>query len=248
LTKQQIQRPPFHPLSGGLWIFHTFHQKLSRAKISSQNLEFSFFDWRVEALSTRFEDLADEELMALYQDGNADALGFLLKRMRTKMDQVARTRILDRELANDALQEACIAIFKTAKNFRGDSKVFTWVYRLVVNACIDQLRKEKAKSSLNTSDEALQTIAQPDFSDQSNSALVIRKALDQIPNDQREAVSLVWIEGYTVEEASEILEIPMGTVKSRCARGKSALAEILKDLRPNMEPDSISKRLTGGGK
>jgi RNA polymerase sigma-70 factor (ECF subfamily) len=51
-----------------------------------------------------------------------------------------------------------------------------------------------------------------------------------------------------VEEASEILEIPMGTVKSRCARGKSALAEILKDLRPNMEPDSISKRLTGGGK
>jgi RNA polymerase sigma-70 factor (ECF subfamily) len=110
------------------------------------------------------------------------------------------------------------------------------------------LRKEKAKSSLNTSDEALQTIAQPDFSDQSNSALVIRKALDQIPNDQREAVSLVWIEGYTVEEASEILEIPMGTVKSRCARGKSALAEILKDLRPNMEPDSISKRLTGGGK
>ena len=199
-------------------------------------------------MSARFEDLSDEELMALYQDGNADALGFLLKRMRTKMDQVARTKILDRELANDALQEACITIFKTAKNFRGESKVFTWVYRLVVNACIDQLRKEKTRSSLNTSDETLQTMAQSDFSEQSNSAIVVKDALDQLPNDQREAVSLVWIEGYTVEEASKILEIPLGTVKSRCARGKAALSEILKDLRPNMEPNSNSKRLTGGGK
>ena len=173
-----------------------------------------FSVWRVEALSARFEDLSDEELMALYQDGNADALGFLLKRMRTKMDQVARTKILDRELANDALQEACITIFKTAKNFRGESKVFTWVYRLVVNACIDQLRKEKTRSSLNTSDETLQTMAQSDFSEQSNSAIVVKDALDQLPNDQREAVSLVWIEGYTVEEASKILEIPLGTVKS----------------------------------
>jgi RNA polymerase sigma-70 factor (ECF subfamily) len=207
-----------------------------------------FSDWRVEALSARFEDLSDEELMALYQDGSADALGFLLKRMRTKMDQVARTKILDRELANDALQEACITIFKTAKNFRGESKVFTWVYRLVVNACIDQLRKEKTRSSLNTSDEPLQTMAQSDFSEQTNSAIVVKDALDQLPNDQREAVNLVWIEGYTVEEASKILEIPLGTVKSRCARGKSALSEILKDLRPNMEPNSSSKRLTGGGK
>ena len=151
-------------------------------------------------------------------------------------------------MANDALQEACATIFKTAKNFRGESKVFTWVYRLVVNACIDQLRKEKTRSSLNTTDDALQTIAESDFSDRTNSSIVVKDALDQLPNDQREAISLVWIEGYTVEEASKFLEIPLGTVKSRCARGKLALSEILKDLRPKMEPDSNSKRLTSGGK
>ena len=199
-------------------------------------------------MSARFEDLTDEELVDLYQGGDAEALGFLLKRMRGKMDLVARTKILDRELANDALQEACATIFKTAKNFRGESKVFTWVYRLVVNACIDQLRKEKTRSSLNTTDDALQTIAESDFSDRTDSSIVVKDALDQLPNDQREAVSLVWIEGYTVDEASKILEIPLGTVKSRCARGKLALSEILKDLRPNMEPNSSSKRLTGGGK
>lgn len=198
-------------------------------------------------MSTRFEDLNDEELMALFQAGDAEALGFLIKRMRAKMDLVARTQILDRELANDALQEACITIFRTAKNFRGESKVFTWVYRLVVNACIDQLRKEKSRSSLNTTDEALQSMTQSDFSDSTNSTIAVRGALYQLPNDQREAVSLVWIEGYTVEETSKILEIPVGTVKSRCARGKSTLSEILKDLRPKMEPGSSAERLTSGG-
>lgn len=199
-------------------------------------------------MSARFEELNDEELMALFQTGDAEALGFLIKRMRAKMDLVARTKILDRELANDALQEACITIFRTAKNFRGESKVFTWVYRLVINACIDQLRKEKSKSSLNTTDDALQSITESDFSDSTNSVITVREALDQLPNDQREAVCLVWIEGYTVEEASKILEIPIGTIKSRCARGKSALAEILKDLRPKMEPDSSTERLSSGGK
>ncbi len=199
-------------------------------------------------MSARFEELNDEELMALFQTGDAEALGFLIKRMRAKMDLVARTKILDRELANDALQEACVTIFRTAKNFRGESKVFTWVYRLVINACIDQLRKEKSKSSLNTTDDALQSITESDFSDSTNSVITVREALDQLPNDQREAVCLVWIEGYTVEEASKILEIPIGTIKSRCARGKSALAEILKDLRPKMEPDSSTERLSSGGK
>lgn len=199
-------------------------------------------------MSARFEELSDEELMALFQTGDAEALGFLIKRMRAKMDLVARTKILDRELANDALQEACVTIFRTAKNFRGESKVFTWVYRLVINACIDQLRKEKSKSSLNTTDDALQSITESDFSDSTNSVITVREALDQLPNDQREAVCLVWIEGYTVEEASKILEIPIGTIKSRCARGKSALAEILKDLRPKMEPDSSTERLSSGGK
>ncbi len=198
-------------------------------------------------MSARFEELNDEELMALYQGGDAEALGFLIERMIPRMNLVARTKILDRELANDAAQEARITIFRTAKKFRGESKVSTWVYRLVINACIDQLRKEKSRSSLNTTDEALQFMGQPDFTDNSDSAIVVINALHQLPNDQREAVSLIWIEGHTVEEASKILEVPIGTVKSRCARGKSALAEILKDLRPKMEPGSSSERLTNGG-
>jgi len=211
------------------------------------SLESEVPDGRSAALSAQFEDLSDEELMALYQSGDADALGFLVNRMKTKMSRVAYAKILDRQLANDALQEARITIFNTAKSFRGESKVWTWVYRVVVNSCIDQLRREKTRSFLNTTDEALASMHQSDFSDRIDSEIVIRNALDQLPNDQREAVSLVYIEGYGVEEASKILDIPTGTIKSRCARGKSALAVILKDLRPKLEPDSSSNRLTSGG-
>lgn len=196
-------------------------------------------------MSAHLDAYSDEELMDLFQNGEIEALGHLIKRLRPKMDQVARSKILDRELANDALQEACITIFKTAKSFRGESKVFTWVYRIVTNACIDQLRKEKTRSSKNIEDDSLEFIGDPesDFSDKKSTEIAIRAGLDSLSKDQREAVSLVWIEGYTVEETAELLSIPLGTVKSRCDRGKKALAEFLREL----EPNARSGRQKNGG-
>ena len=200
-------------------------------------------------MSAHLDAYSDEDLMDLFQNGEAEALGHLIKRLRPKMDQVARSKILDRELANDALQEACITIFKTAKSFRGESKVFTWVYRIVANACIDQLRKENTRSSINIEDDSLEFTVdlESDFSDKKNTEIAIRAALDSLSKDQKEAVSLVWIEGYTVEETAVILSIPLGTVKSRCDRGKKALAEFLRELDPKLEPKGSSGRQKSGG-
>ena len=201
-------------------------------------------------MSLEFEPLSDEELMDMYQTGDAEALGYLIKRLRPKMDQIVRSQILNRELANDALQEACIVIFKNAKNFRGDSKVFTWVYRLIVNACIDLLRKEKSRSSQNVDDEELLWVADGDsnFEDKAIAELTLKSAMTKLPEEQRVAISMVWIEGFTVEQASQLLDIPIGTIKSRCDRGKKALAEILREVSPNLEPNSRTKRLKSGGK
>jgi RNA polymerase sigma-70 factor (ECF subfamily) len=200
-------------------------------------------------LSAALDAYSDEELMSLYQEGQIEALGYLIKRLRPKMEQVARSKVLNRELANDALQEACITIFKTARSFRGESKVFTWVYRIVSNACIDQLRKEKTRTSMNIEDDSLSFIGDvaSDFSDKKITEIAVKRALATLSKDQREAVSLVWIEGYTIDEASEILAIPLGTVKSRCDRGKKALADILRELDPTREPKVSSKRQKSGG-
>jgi RNA polymerase sigma factor (sigma-70 family) len=203
----------------------------------------------VARLSISLDSYSDEELMDMYQSGDSQALGHLIKRLRPKMEQVARSKILDREMAHDALQEACITIFKTAKSFRGESKVFTWIYRLVVNACIDQLRKERTRSSQNVEDDALEFVqdGEADFSESKTTEITIRRALASISKDQQEAVSMVWIQGYTVEETSELLGVPLGTVKSRCDRGKKALAEILRELSPNLEPNARGKRQKNGG-
>ena len=200
-------------------------------------------------MSISLDSYSDEELMDMYQNGDSQALGHLIKRLRPKMEQVTRSKILDRELANDALQEACITIFKTAKSFRGESKVFTWIYRLVVNACIDQLRKEKTRSSQNVEDDVLEFVpgGREDFSETKTTEITIRRALASLSKDQQEAVSMVWIQGYTVEETSELLGIPLGTVKSRCDRGKKALAEMLRELRPDLEPNERGKRQKDGG-
>ena len=200
-------------------------------------------------MNAHLEAYSDEELMDLYRDGDNAALGYLIKRLRPKMDQVAKSKILDRELANDALQEACITIFKTAKSFRGESKVFTWVYRIVTNACIDQLRKEKTRSSRNIEDDSLEFVGDldSDFSEKKSVEIAVKAGLNSLSKDQREAVSLVWIEGYTVEETSEILSIPLGTVKSRCDRGKKALREYLRELDPKLEPNMSSNRQKNGG-
>jgi RNA polymerase sigma-70 factor (ECF subfamily) len=203
----------------------------------------------VARLSLSLDSYSDEELMDMYQNGDSQALGHLIKRLRPKMEQVTRSKILDRELANDALQEACITIFKTAKSFRGESKVFTWIYRLIVNACIDQLRKEKTRSSQNVEDDVLEFVpgCREDFSEAKTTEITIRRALASLSKDQQEAVSMVWIQGYTVEETSELLGIPLGTVKSRCDRGKKALAEMLRELRPDLEPNERGKRQKDGG-
>lgn len=203
----------------------------------------------VAILAVHLDGCTDEELMMLYQKGQNEALGHLLNRLRPKMDQLARSKILDRELANDALQEASITIFKKAKTFRGESKVFTWIYQIVVNACIDQLRKEKSRSSKNVEDDSLELIGDStsDFSDKKSTEITVREALKRLSKDHRESVSMVEIEGYTVEETSEILAIPIGTVKSRCARGRKALAEILQELDPKLEPNVRSSRQKNGG-
>lgn len=201
-------------------------------------------------MSQHFDLLNDEELMELYQIGDTEALGFLLKRLRPRMDQIVRAQILDRQLANDALQEASIAIFKNAHSFRGESKVFTWIYRLVVNACTDLLRKEMSRTSKNVNDEALISVEDENsnFAEKKDAELAVKSALVALPSDQRIAISMVWIEGFTFDETAEILGVPLGTVKSRCDRGKKALVEILKDTDQTVEPSSSTKRLRSGGK
>ena len=136
------------------------------------------------------------------------------------------------EDAADALQDAYIAAFRRAGSFRGEAKVTTWLHRVVVNACLDRLRSQKVRAA-DPLPEDLDRVAGPGDAEPATRVEEqqerdrIAAAMAVLNPDQRAALVLVDMEGYSVEEAATILGCAAGTVKSRCARGRARLAPLL---------------------
>ena len=111
----------------------------------------------------------------------------------------------------------------------------TWLHRIVVNACLDRLRKQQRQQAEQPlpadPDRTAELVAEsvPDPVEQQELRDDLAAALAQLNDDQRVALVLVDVEGYPVEEAAAILGVPAGTVKSRCARGRARLALMLRD-------------------
>ena len=184
----------------------------------------------------QYEGLTEEELMKLYQDGDMDALGAMAILLLPKLAAIARGRFSDKNLADEALQEFWIKIINKADSFKHDSKVLTWAYQIVNNTYLDLIRRESKRSYLyddisNLDESEAKKIS---FAEQSTNEITIKTALLKIPQDQAEAVALVWLDGYSIEDSAKILGIPANTVKSRISRGKAALAVQLSELDPRV--------------
>jgi len=166
---------------------------------------------------------SDRDLMAQHCAGDPEAFGELFRRHRDRMWAVAVRTTGNRELAADCLQEAFIAAFRRADSYRGDAAVTTWLHRIVVNACLDRLRRERPVTALPERELA----DRHDGPAQVDTRLDVREALARLPEGQRLALVLVDMHGLSVAEAAAVLEVAEGTVKSRCARGRAALATLL---------------------
>ncbi|MEK9662988.1 MAG: RNA polymerase sigma factor SigM [Candidatus Nanopelagicales bacterium] len=189
----------------------------------------------------------DAELLASHCAGDPDAFAELVRRHRDRLWAVALRTTGDPEEAADAVQDALISAYRRADSFRGDAAVTTWLHRIVVNASLDRLRRravrpwtalpEEESSSPALVDES--RLADPRAAAESaETTREVRAALDTLPPDQRAAIVLVDLEGWSVEDAASVLECPVGTVKSRCFRGRAKLAERLAHLR-NPDGDSL---------
>jgi len=181
---------------------------------------------------------ADAELLRQHVDGDTEAFGELFKRHQDRLWAVALRTLGDPEEAADALQDAMLSAFRRADSFRGDSAVTTWLHRIVVNACLDRLRRRAARPAALTGDEeALDALAGPasgpDPATASATRLDIDAALRVLPPPQRAALVLVDMLGFSVADAAAILDISPGTVKSRCARSRARLLPYLDHLRGN---------------
>jgi len=176
------------------------------------------------------ETVPDKELLLRHAQGDPHAFSELVARHRDRMWAVALRTIGDPEEAADALQDAFLSAYRAADRFRGDAAVTTWLHRIVVNACLDRLRRDKPTSELPEHELADRHDAESSV----DTRLDVREALDRLPEGQRMALILVDMHGLSVAEAAAVLEVAEGTVKSRCSRGRDAMAELLRE--PSGQP------------
>ncbi len=175
----------------------------------------------------------DIELIDRYLAGDIDAFNELMDAHEDRVFAVCLRMLRDREAALDATQDTFLAVFRKADRFQAKAAFSTWLYRVAVNTCYDHLRREKRK----------RTTAIPeghDSPDPSTESLLeavevrpdIEAALTDLSPDFRAAVVLVDLQGMSLEQASDTLEVPVGTIKSRLFRARRQLSESLGNLSP----------------
>ena len=198
-------------------------------------------------------DARDRALLSAHVAGDADAFGLLVTTHRDRLWAVAVRTLGDREEAADALQDALLSAYRSAASYRGDAKVTTWLHRIVVNACLDRVRRRQARPTVPLPEHggAGEVADRGDALGARETALEIEAALAELPLEQRTALLLVDVHGLPVDEAAAVLGVPAGTVKSRCSRGRARLALSLGHLRNRPEaapvpPVSDTGRGTGG--
>ncbi|GAA2292359.1 RNA polymerase sigma factor SigM [Streptomyces violaceusniger] len=191
---------------------------------------------------------SDGELLARHVDGDPDAFSEIVRRHRDRLWAVALRTLGDREEAADAVQDALVSAYRAAHTFRGQSAVTTWLHRITVNACLDRARKAASRRTSPVDDtERLEQLLEPHESaaapaERGDLHRELLQALRTLPPEQRAALVLVDMQGYPVAEAAKVLDVPTGTVKSRCARGRARLLPLLSHLHPSGRDSSPSGR------
>lgn len=191
----------------------------------------------------------EQELIEKSQAGDIEAFGELISIYEKKIYNLAYRISGNSEDAFDISQETFIKIFKNIQKFKGESSFSTWIYRIATNMAYDFLKYEaKPKRSLDDEEnpiEILDKSISPEQSVEADERLkTVKLALGKISLEFRQVIVLRDIEGYSYEEIAQILNIELGTVKSRISRARNNLKKILNSW--NFF-DSIESKITKGG-
>lgn len=187
----------------------------------------------------------ERELIIRSQRGDVAAFEALVKQHQVVAYNVALRILGSPEDAQDAAQEALIKVFKSLGSFKAEAQFSTWLYRIVVNTCNDYLRRERRHTHFSL-DQQLETDDGSITRDVPDESMApervhekrvlqekVQRAIQALPEQQRTVVVLRDIEGMSYEVIASMLDLPVGTVKSRINRGRDALRQLLADSRVN---------------
>ena len=167
----------------------------------------------------------DNLVMARARRGDHQAFAQIVDHYDHRLRGLAYRLLGDRDRMDDVLQEAYVKAFRSLPRFKGESALGTWLYRIVYNACIDDLRARKETVSLDDRIDTPDT--RPDPADVAVGRRDLAAALKTLPPDQRAAVMLVDAYGLDYAEAADVLGVAAGTIGSRLSRARTSLRTIL---------------------
>ena len=183
--------------------------------------------------------VSEKALIQAAQRGDLEAFNQLVLRYQNLLFGIALRLLNDEDVAADAVQEALISAFRRFNTFRGDS-LRSWLARVVVNACYDEMRKKRRQHSVpleqhNADGDEIETSywlvdaqADPEVQyEASELEAAIQRSLNKLPSIYRLILILVDIEGLSYEEAALAARVPVGTVKSRLARARLQMQKSL---------------------
>jgi len=176
-------------------------------------------------------DAADEELVTRFLAGDAGAFTDLVTRHERRVYGLCLRILGDREDAADATQDALLMVVRKLDQFRGEAAFSTWLHRVTVNVCYDHLRKAQRRPVLRRIDEDRPEPEAgppvPDHADDVSLSQDVTAALALVPEDFRVAMVLADVQDLPYDAIAKVLDVPVGTVKSRVHRGRIALARAM---------------------
>jgi RNA polymerase sigma-70 factor (ECF subfamily) len=168
---------------------------------------------------------SDADLVTRAVHGDDDAFADLVRRHERRVYNVAYRMLGREEDARDAAQDAFLSCYRKLSSFRGDAAFTTWLHRITVNASYDVLRRRKVAPA--GQDEAPEPPPTPDHADETAGTVDVQRALLLVGLEHRAVLVLHDVRGLAYEEVAAILEVPVGTVKSRLHRARVALGRVL---------------------
>lgn len=179
----------------------------------------------------------EKELILLAKDGNMKAYEEIISLYEKKVFSVIYYMVKNENEVEDIAQEVFIKIYKNLKNFKEESSLYTWIYRITINVCLDEIKRRKKVVYLDEEIETEDGEIRMQLADDSKGPSEIAEDKDlkqrleacirKLPEDQRIMIILRDIKGFTYMEIAEMLKMNLGTVKSKISRARAMLKEIL---------------------
>ncbi len=188
------------------------------------------------------ERLVDQKLVEKAQRGDKRAFGILVEKYHKKLTRLLARMVRDQSEIEDIVQDSFVKAYRAINNFRGDSAFYTWLYRIGINTAKNHLvslgRRPKAMNEVEIEDvenfedgDELRSIETPENTMMTKEIVAtVNDTIEGLPDELKEAISLREMDGLSYEEIAELMQCPIGTVRSRIFRAREAIAEKLKPL------------------